>query len=76
MNTTEIRELTGDELDFVSGGQKSKAGGTQTVIDIGPLRITGGDGSFGIGIKGGPGIIVDAEGGCVGLGGAKNSWCW
>lgn len=77
MNTTEIRELTADELDHVSGGQKSKAGGTQTIIDIGPLRITGGDGTFGLGIKGVFGIVMDSQGGCVSVGsGGKNTWCW
>jgi hypothetical protein len=74
MQTTEIRELTGDELDIVSGGEKSKAGGTQTVIDIGPIRITGGDGTFGLAIKGVGGVVMDSEGGSASLGGKHWSW--
>ncbi len=65
--TNEIRELNIDDLDGVAGGEVH-------TVSIGPIRITGGDGIFGLGIQGVGGVLINTKTGDAEAGVGKHSW--
>jgi len=65
--SSEIRELTLDELDGIAGGEVH-------TVSVGPIRITGGDGIFGLGIQGVGGVLLNTKTGDAEAGVGHHTW--